>query len=92
MDLDDLFDEEPTTKPTTTAQRHKSAAVGRFGAAKKGNDLDDLGDSFNFDEILGGGPKANNNPPPRKDTFGGGGSSFNGINSTKNNKPAARLE
>jgi hypothetical protein len=64
--------------------------MGRFGAAKKGNDLDDLGDSINFDEILGG-PTAPSGPP-RQNTFGGGGSSYTGISSAKNTKPASRLE
>ena len=32
--------------------------MGRFapGAGKKGADLDDLGDSFNFDDVLGTDP------------------------------------
>ena len=52
-DLDDLIDDVMNSKPTTTAQRHKSSAMGKFGAKK--DDLDDLGDSFNFDEVLGVG-------------------------------------
>ena len=60
-DLDDLFDDDVPAKQTV-AQRHKSSAVGKFsggGAAKKiSDDLDDLGDSFNFDEELAvGGSK-----------------------------------
>ena len=55
-DLDDLLDDNvPMQKATTTvAQRNKSAAMGRFGSgASKKDDLDDLGDSFNFDDIGG---------------------------------------
>ena len=42
------------------AQRNKSSAMNKFGGGNKkaGDDLDDLGDSFNFDEVLGvGGSK-----------------------------------
>ena len=54
-DLDDLFDDDVPAKQTV-AQRHNKFGG---GAAKKvSDDLDDLGDSFNFDEVLGlGGSK-----------------------------------
>ena len=61
-DLDDLFDDDVPTKQTV-AQKHKSSAINKFGGAAGGSkkladDLDDLGDSFNFDEVLGvGGSK-----------------------------------
>ena len=74
-DLDDLLDDNvPMTKPTTVAQRNKSAAIGRFGGnTKKDDDLDDLGDSFNFDDI--GGMGGNSKPVANKKgsmSFGGG--------------------
>ena len=65
-DLDDLIDDVMGSKPTTTAQRHKSSAMGKFGAKK--DDLDDLGDSFNFDEVLGVGGQ------PKKPTMAKSGS------------------
>ena len=47
--------------------------MGRFGASKK-DDLDDLGDSFNFDDIMGGGVgKPVKAPPVKQQTFGIGG-------------------
>lgn len=54
-DLDDLFDDDVPAKQTVAA-RNKSSAMNRFGGgdAKKVSD-DDLGDSFNFDEVLGVG-------------------------------------
>ena len=58
-DLDDLFDDEVPAKQTVAA-KNKSSAMNKFGggATKKDDDLDDLGDSFNFDEVLGvGGDK-----------------------------------
>lgn len=70
FDLDDLLDDAPSKQPATkatTAQRHTSSAIGRFGGGggkKAGADLDDLGDSFNFDDILGDDDKKAQ--PPRK--------------------------
>jgi len=71
------------------ASRHKSAAVGRFGAAKKGADLDDLGDSLDFDNILGGGSKAS-----KPGAFGGSGGANAGVvsSSTKNTRPPQRMQ
>ena len=80
MDLDDLLeDARPARgKPSTTAQRHTSAAMGRFapGAGKKGADLDDLGDSFNFDDVMGSDPVPKG--PQKQTTFGGGASGIGG--------------
>mmetsp|Transcript_72 Transcript_72/g.136 ORF Transcript_72/g.136 Transcript_72/m.136 type:complete len:84 (+) Transcript_72:1-252(+) len=79
MDLDDLLEDAPTrpTKSHTTAQRHTSAAVGRFAAGKKGADLDDLGDSFNFDDVIGSDP-APSKAPAKQTTFGAGGANYGG--------------
>ena len=59
-DLDDLMDDSvPVTKKTpTVAARNKSASIGRFSGADKKDDLDDLGDSFNFDDIGANKPAA----------------------------------
>ena len=86
FDLDDLLEDQPTGyKPSakpTTAQRHTSAAVGKFGGGKKaGADLDDLGDSFNFDDVLGGG--GSKAPAPHRSTTFGAGGANSGVGSTK---------
>ena len=72
------------------AQRHKSAALGRFAAGKKDDDSGDLGDSLDFDNILGGNKKSGASKPASG--FGAGGANF-GImsNSTKNTKPPQRF-
>lgn len=91
-DLDDLFDDDVPTKQTV-AQRNTSSVVNKFGggvAKKASDDLDGLGDSFNFDEVLGvGGSKPS--AQQKQSSFGGG--NYTGLSSAKNtSKPPTRMD
>ena len=83
IDLDDLMDDAapPGKSTTTVAQRHRSPALGRFGGGAKKDDLDDLGDSFDFDN-------AKNASKPASGTRGG--MSFGGIHTGMSSAQNAR--
>lgn len=55
-----------------------------MGAGKKGADLDDFNDSFNFDDVLGSGGGGSKAPAAKQTSFG---AKYSGVDSTKNLPP-----